>query len=295
MIFVTGDTHGSNRYGDHSVDGFMHRFNTESFPEQRDMNKNDYVVICGDFGGVWKTDRYSAAEPDSEKYALDWLEDRSFTTLFIPGNHENYDRLIGCKNDRLLESWFYHKMPDKDKDILQKGYPRSLWNGGYVREIRPSVLMLERGEIFNLNGKFCFAYGGAKSHDISDGIIDPADYENEDLFKNKLKSMAHMSYRVRGVSWWDEELPSESEMSHGSQNYLNFLSSHDSFDYIFTHDAPCSDSIFLGYSDYSFFNTYLESFNEPGKHKAWFYGHLHDNRKVFSNHFLLYEQIVRIC
>lgn len=38
----------------------------------------------GDFGGVWN------GSPE-ENYWLDWLEDKPFTTLFISGNHENYD------------------------------------------------------------------------------------------------------------------------------------------------------------------------------------------------------------
>lgn len=32
---------------------FAHRFNTDNYPEQKGMTKDDYVVICGDFGGVW--------------------------------------------------------------------------------------------------------------------------------------------------------------------------------------------------------------------------------------------------
>ena len=40
MIFVTGDTHGD----------WMQRLNHEAFPEQAEMTKEDYVIICGDFG-----------------------------------------------------------------------------------------------------------------------------------------------------------------------------------------------------------------------------------------------------
>ena len=42
MIFVTGDCRGDYR-----------RFITEIFPEQKEMSKEDYVIICGDFG-YWK-------------------------------------------------------------------------------------------------------------------------------------------------------------------------------------------------------------------------------------------------
>ena len=101
-IYVTGDTHGSEQIGLHSVDGFMHRFSTSSFPEQKEMTKEDYVVICGDFGGVWATNRKKVEENKAERNALDWLEKKPFTTLFVPGNHENYDRLTGCRDERLL-------------------------------------------------------------------------------------------------------------------------------------------------------------------------------------------------
>lgn len=47
-IYVTGDTHGADKFGFHSVDGFVNRLNMESFPEQKFMTKEDYVVICGD-------------------------------------------------------------------------------------------------------------------------------------------------------------------------------------------------------------------------------------------------------
>ncbi|WP_368041519.1 metallophosphoesterase family protein [Bittarella massiliensis (ex Durand et al. 2017)] len=75
MIFITGDTHGD-----------FTRFSSENFPEQKRMNKEDFVIICGDFGGLWDGTR-------KEHYWLDWLENKPFTTLFVSGNHENYDLL----------------------------------------------------------------------------------------------------------------------------------------------------------------------------------------------------------
>ena len=45
VIYITGDCHSD----------FV-RFNKENFPEQKEMCKDDYVIICGDFGGVWDTE-----------------------------------------------------------------------------------------------------------------------------------------------------------------------------------------------------------------------------------------------
>lgn len=75
MIYVTGDTHAD-----------FSRFASEHFPQQKDMTKDDYVIICGDFGGVWN-------ESEEQADALDRLNAEPFTTLFITGNHENYDLL----------------------------------------------------------------------------------------------------------------------------------------------------------------------------------------------------------
>ncbi len=293
-IYVTGDTHGSRSYGRSSIDGFMHRLSTASFPEQKELGKEDYVIICGDFGGIWDTDRICVRESLSEKIALDWLDQRSFTTLFVPGNHENYDRLTGCSNEKLLSSWFYAKMPPEEKEKLRHGYPREQWHGGYVRVLRPSVLMLERGELFIIDGKSCFAFGGARSHDIRDGILDPADFADEDAFKKEYHARRSGMIRVRGVSWWDAEMPSREEMERGRRSIESFMEKHGQIDFVFTHDAPASDKLYLGFDYINELNRYLESLRDNMKYGQWFYGHLHDNRRVFDHDYLLYEQIIRI-
>jgi hypothetical protein len=292
-IYVTGDTHGSQPSGFLSVDGFMRRLSKNSFPEQQSLGKDDYVVICGDFGGVWAANRYACAEPPEEKNALDWLEEKPFTTLFVPGNHENYDRLTGCRNEALLNSWFYERMPDSEKKKLRKGYPQKKWNGGLVREIRPSVLMLERGEIFCLNGQYCLAFGGAHSHDIRDGVLDPAAYANEADFIMDYRKRKGSLIRIKGVSWWEEEMPSQKEMEQGKSRALALMEQHGRVDFVFTHAAPLSDLLFFGYDGQDECSRFLESLLHEISFGCWFYGHLHDNRMLSDNRILLYEQIVK--
>lgn len=77
----------------------------------------------------------------AEQQWLDWLETRSFTTLFVSGNHENYD--------------------------LLRNYPISQWHGGLVQAIRPSVLHLMRGQLYNICGKRIFTMGRAPAATIS--------------------------------------------------------------------------------------------------------------------------------
>ena len=46
MIYATGDLHGNSL-----------RFQPQYFPEQANMTKDDYMIVCGDFGCVWNGDK----------------------------------------------------------------------------------------------------------------------------------------------------------------------------------------------------------------------------------------------
>lgn len=294
-IFVTGDTHGADQLGFFDVSGYMPRFNTRNFPEQKQMTKDDYVIICGDFGGIWSTDRNKLAETAKEKHDLDWLNEKPFTTLFVPGNHENYDRLTGIKDEKLLNSWLFEKMSDEDKKKLRQGYPRKQWHGGYVREIRPSILMLEPG-VFEIDGMKIFAYGGAPSHDISGGILNPSDYNSETQFKNAYarKNQGSLPFRVKGISWWEQEQP---DTDAEKQAEAALQANDYKVDFIFTHDCATSDRAILGYGDeITRINQFLEIIKYKTEYKHWFFGHLHNNVNLPGHkEHLIYEQVVQIA
>ena len=79
MIHITGDTHSD-----------FAKFSTDKFPIQKEMTKNDYIIICGDFGGIWNY----LLESTYEKYWLNWLNEKNFTTLFVDGNLEELNHMI---------------------------------------------------------------------------------------------------------------------------------------------------------------------------------------------------------
>ena len=110
-IYITGDTHG----------GFQ-RFGSKYFPQQKNMGREDYMIVAGDFGGLWD------GSP-KDQYWLDWLEEKPFTTLFVDGNHENFDLL--------------NTLPERQ------------WNGGRVHVVREHVLHLMRGQVFTFGGLTC--------------------------------------------------------------------------------------------------------------------------------------------
>lgn len=247
MVFITGDCHGN-----------FQRFNRRYFPEQETMDREDYIIIAGDFGGVW------AASPE-ETYWLDWLEQRLFTTLFVDGNHENFEML-----GRL--------------DV-------QTWHGGDVHYIRPHVLHLMRGQIYDISGKTFFTMGGAKSHDVEDGILDPTKPD----FRTRLSSLKRANrcrYRVLGRSWWPEELPSDME-------YLTAMETLEQrnwiVDYVITHCSPSSITLSMSQNNKTDMLTdFLELVKQRLEYQYWFFGHFHDNQSIDQKHILLWEQIIQI-
>ena len=223
MFYVTGDTHGE-------ID--MHKLSTTNFPEQHHLTLKDYMIIAGDFGGIWTGNR-------KDNWLLDWHNDKNYTTLFVDGNHENFDAL-----ERI---------------------PVDEWNGGKVRRVRPNVLQLMRGQVFNIDGKKFFTFGGAMSHD--------------------------KQYRTAGLSWWEREIPSEAEFEEAKSN----LSKHNwKVDYIITHTCPTRLVAELGYE----FNgdkvcDLLSLFDRLVERKLWVFGHFHRNVKI-ENFYCLYDQIAAI-
>ena len=251
MIYITGDIHGDPT-----------RFSTDNFPEQKEMTKDDVVIILGDFGIVW--DRYY--ETKNEKHWLKWLEDKPFTTVFIDGNHDNFERLVQ--------------------------YPVKEWNGGKVHEIRPSVFHLMRGEVFTIEDKKFFAFGGASSHDIADGILDGDAIDLNKQIK-QMREQGKYMWRISHESWWKEELPSEEEMQNGIDN----LEKHNwKVDYILSHSPSASVITLLGHGLYEqdILTYYLEDIRARLNFRKHFAGHMHVNRNVNEKDILLYEQIIRI-
>jgi len=123
VIFITGDIHG--KLG-------VERFTSKRFPEQLHLTKEDYLIVTGDFGLIWDNSEQEIA-------FRHWLNSLNYTTLFIDGNHENFDTL--------------------------DSYPVEYWNGGKVHFIADHIIHLMRGQVFDIQGVKIFTMGGAQSID----------------------------------------------------------------------------------------------------------------------------------
>lgn len=252
MIYLTGDTHGD----------FM-RFSTSRFPEQKEMAREDRVIILGDFGGVWCDDK-------EERYALNWLNAKPFTTLFVDGNHENFDRLYS-----------------DEFEIIP-------YCGGWAHKIRDNVLHLMRGNVFEFEGKSFFCFGGAASHDIEDGVLDPASFPSHRMFlrayNRYLEEMR--SFRVKGYSWWPQEIPSDEEMFYGKSS-LGKRGYH--VDYVLTHCLPQTVASSAGFFQPDAATIYFDTLLSEGlAFSRWFCGHYHTEQLIFGQYEILYHSICRL-
>lgn len=243
--------------------GDFRKFNERSFPIQDELTRDDIMIICGDFG-IWNDD-------ESEKWWLQWLSEKSFTIAFVDGNHENFDRLCGDE------------------------FPIVDFYGGKAHKIRENIYHLMRGYIFDFEDKSFFCFGGASSHDIRDGILDRDNYANDKDFYSdiKLYSKQNKIFRINHLSWWEQEMPSQEEMDFGLKN----LAEHgNKVDYIITHSCPQQVASVFSFGRFKpdIITKYFDEIAVNVEFKRWYFGHLHDNRRIIDKYELLYEQIVQI-
>ena len=112
MIYVTGDTHGPVKLGPRSVDGYADRFNTANFPEQKQMTRDDYVIVCGDFGGIWDYDSRYDPSMSSFRERKFLLEDgflmearpQEYMAIKSEKRRQRYQKELASKNDVSLDN-----------------------------------------------------------------------------------------------------------------------------------------------------------------------------------------------
>ena len=250
MVFVTGDCHAD----------FI-KFSSDRFKEQRNLTLNDIVIVCGDFG-IWHDD-------GEERYWLKWLNKKQFTTVFVDGNHENFDRLNSCE----FETVEFH--------------------GGTAHKIRDNIYHLMRGQIYNFEGKLFWCFGGASSHDISDGILDIDDFDSIYDYRSTINkwNIERKMFRINHISWWKEEMPSQEEMDFGKDM---LASKCNEVDYIITHCCPQEISSFLGFHDPDELTMYFNDIAHTTKFTRWYFGHYHMENVIFGKFIVLYDRIERI-
>jgi len=205
--------------------------------EHPELTLNDYVIIAGDFGAIW-----------SERTLVENLRyytELPFTVLFVDGNHENFN--------------------------LLNAYPVEIWNGGKVHKIKPNIIHLMRGQVFEIEGKTIFTFGGATSID--------------------------RDYRIEGRSWWPQELPTYDELDEGIANLKRY---GNKVDYIITHS--CGQRalmypklrIYAGVKIACPESHLLSNFEDIVQFKHWYFGHFHIDAQLSDKYTVLINKIVKL-
>ena len=126
MTFLTGDTHKADiptRFNHDNLKKLKHTF----------IKDQDYMIVVGDFGLLWTT------KDQSEEWIAKYLDQKPFITLWLDGNHENFDRIYALPEVEMF--------------------------GGKVGKYSDSIYHLKRGEAYTIDGKTFFVMGGGISID----------------------------------------------------------------------------------------------------------------------------------
>lgn len=227
--------------------------------------KGDFVIVCGDFG-IWHD-----YKDKTESKQLNNLAKLNHTILWCDGNHENFDRLYGGEFEEV--------------DFM----------GGRAHKIRDNVYHLMRGNIFDIEGKKFFVFGGASSHDVEDGIFAEEDYDSEYDFYEAIREAYRkkLRYRVKGISWWERELPTEEEIEFARQN----LKEHgNEVDYVISHCLPQQAASVFSNGEYKpdKLTTFLDEVVYDNKFTRWYCGHYHTDTYVMGKFVVLYDEFERV-
>ncbi len=226
---------------------------------------NSMIYITGDTHG--KRERFELL---AERYGeRDWTEK---DTLIVCGDFGFIFLNNGYEMDFLDE---LEKKPyticfcdgnHENFDALYS-YPRERWCGGYIHRIRKNIIHLMRGQVFKIQGRTIFVMGGGYSID--------------------------RYARHEHLSWWKQELPSNSEYREAIQA----LKENDhKVDYIITHTGPkmvlmkkwfrkpidMHEDELVGFFDWVRVETQYEK---------WFFGHWHEDCDIDSKHTVLLEEV----
>ena len=226
------------------------------------LTENDYVIVCGDLGLLW-------AKDGEFKYNLKWFSQLPFTLLWVQGNHENYNMIAE--------------------------YSLEEWHGGKVRHIlQDKIILLERGQVFTIEDRAFFTFGGASSHDISGGILDKCSLTYRVDYKRAVRG--GLPFRVLNESWWKQELPTEDELEEGRKNLaqvgyqVDFVISHCGSNRL----QEALERFNSGCYKHDVLTDYFEELENKLQYKQWFCGHYHEDFCIDAKHTILYHKIIPI-
>ena len=211
--------------------GDLSRFKNPIFKK---LKAGDVLIVCGDFGFIWDGSR-------QEKQNLKKLREMPFTIAFVDGCHENFD-------------------------ILEQSFRTVRWRGGRAHLIAPNIFHMMRGEIFTIDDRTFFAFGGGHSQDFE--------------------------FR-QGRNWWQREQPTHAEIRRAIHN----LNEHNAqVDYIITHEPPASlkDCLGVDVQQRLEIHTFFEDIIKQCQYRKWFFGKCHMDRFIPMKFYAMFEDVLPV-
>ncbi len=251
-LIVTGDFHAGATDQFERFDNLIELYN--------DFTKDDYVLILGDFSVPWF--HYEKNSNDNnmiDMYIIDIINKYPWTTLFIPGNHENYDN---------IKNFEECKLPFCD-------------DTNNVKRISESIYMLEDGYYeFGEFGVFCF--GGALSVDKHHRI------EGVSWWKDEIPTVEHTNkmFNLFINKWCERKI--QFMFTHTAPNKLiKYIVNNN---YMTTPICPVSNALNVFFENMLY---HEDIFNENFLH--WYCGHFHCNKRFEKEkRTCLFKKTVRI-
>lgn len=208
--------------------GDLNRFKD---PALKSLRRGDTLIICGDFGFLWDGSK-------RERAVIKKLLEKDYTIAFIDGCHENFD-------------------------ILEQ-YPLTEWCGGKARIIGNNLIHLTRGQVFTIEDKKIFAFGGGHSQDFD--------------------------FRRDSTNWWEREQPTHEEIIEAIRNLDE--NSND-IDYVVTHEPPASLKDCLGVDVFQRLevHAFFEDIIKVCSYKKWFFGKCHIDKHIPIKFYAVFNNV----
>lgn len=190
------------------------------------IKKNDTLIICGDFGFIWSQNK-------EEQKILKWIGNRKYKVFFVDGFNDSHE--------------------------LIDNYELEEFDFGKARRIYKNLYCLKRGEVYDIEDKKIFAFGGGDNIEHT----------------NKTGSM-----------------PNEQDFQNGLDNLKK---QKNEIDIIITHEAPTRilKCINMDKKGINQLNTYLESISDNITFKQWYIGKYHINKKIPPCYNIVFSDIIK--
>jgi hypothetical protein len=274
MIYLCGDTHGTHDSA---------KVSPRLWPEGQGLTRDDFLIVLGDFG-VWRDYDF-----DADGFVARW-EACPWTTLFIDGNHENFD-------------------------VLEALPTECRWGGEVGVDPRcPHVVHLRRGNVYDLPlgegepdaekpGEAPAPATVGASAEAPEPTPAPAPATMRVFVMGGADSI-DKAWRTEGENWWPQEMPSAQDYARAE---ANLEAANWQVDYVLTHDVP------LRYKTRALGWDARLGFRDPGRDalveflndvdvrldadrlRLWYAGHYHRDAALdppANKHVVLFDQIV---